>query len=205
MLAAFGRRPARPASAWRRSGSRPTARSPSATTSACPASTGCTRSATSTAACCSPTWGSTRAGSPRTRSSAARSSCARTAPRSPRVIFTDPQVGAVGLTLEGAQEAGLRVRHVDVETSGNAGGSFVGRGAAGDGQDRRRRGPARHRRRHDHRRRGRGGAARGDDRRHRRGVARRPLARRAVVPDAERALAEAARGVRPLTNGVRLT
>lgn len=51
--------------------------------------------------------------------------------RSPRVIFTDPQVGAVGLTLEGAQEAGLRVRHVDVETSGNAGGSFVGRGAPG--------------------------------------------------------------------------
>ena len=51
--------------------------------------------------------------------------------RSPRVIFTDPQVGAVGLTLEGAQAAGLRVRHVDVETSGNAGGSFVGRGAAG--------------------------------------------------------------------------
>lgn len=51
--------------------------------------------------------------------------------RSPRVIFTDPQVGAVGLTLAGAQAAGLRVRHVDVETSGNAGGSFVGRGAAG--------------------------------------------------------------------------
>jgi dihydrolipoamide dehydrogenase len=51
--------------------------------------------------------------------------------RSPRVIFTDPQVGAVGLTLEGAGEAGLRVRHVDVETGGNAGGSFVGRGAPG--------------------------------------------------------------------------
>jgi len=50
---------------------------------------------------------------------------------SPRVIFTDPQVGAVGLTLAAAQEAGLRVRHVDVETGGNAGGSFVGRGAAG--------------------------------------------------------------------------
>ncbi len=51
--------------------------------------------------------------------------------RSPRVIFTDPQVGAVGLTLAGATEKGLHVRHVDVETSGNAGGSFVGRGAAG--------------------------------------------------------------------------
>ena len=51
--------------------------------------------------------------------------------RSPRVIFTDPQVGAVGLTLAAAQEAGLRVRHVDVETSGNAGGSFVGHDAPG--------------------------------------------------------------------------
>ena len=50
---------------------------------------------------------------------------------SPRVIFTDPQVGAVGLTLAAAEEAGLRVRAVDVETSGNAGGSFVGRGAPG--------------------------------------------------------------------------
>jgi dihydrolipoamide dehydrogenase len=50
---------------------------------------------------------------------------------SPRVIFTDPQVGAVGLTLAGAEEAGRRVRAVDVETGGNAGGSFVGRGAPG--------------------------------------------------------------------------
>jgi len=50
---------------------------------------------------------------------------------SPRVIFTDPQVGAVGLTLGAASEKGLRVRAVDVETSGNAGGSFVGRGAPG--------------------------------------------------------------------------
>jgi dihydrolipoamide dehydrogenase len=51
--------------------------------------------------------------------------------RSPRVIFTDPQVGAVGLTLGAAQAAGTRVRHVDVGTSANAGGSFVGRGAQG--------------------------------------------------------------------------
>ena len=47
------------------------------------------------------------------------------------MIFTDPQVGAVGLTLAAAEEAGLTVRAVDVETSGNAGGSFVGRGASG--------------------------------------------------------------------------
>jgi pyruvate/2-oxoglutarate dehydrogenase complex dihydrolipoamide dehydrogenase (E3) component len=51
--------------------------------------------------------------------------------RSPRVIFTDPQVGAVGHTLASALETGLSVRAVDVQTSGNAGGSFIGRGAAG--------------------------------------------------------------------------
>ena len=50
---------------------------------------------------------------------------------SPRVIFTDPQVGAVGLTLAAAEEAGLRVRAVEVETGGNAGGSFVGKNAPG--------------------------------------------------------------------------
>jgi dihydrolipoamide dehydrogenase len=50
---------------------------------------------------------------------------------SPRVIFTDPQVGAVGLTLAGAKQAGLRARAVDVETGGNAGGSFVGKNAPG--------------------------------------------------------------------------
>ena len=52
-------------------------------------------------------------------------------PVSPRVIFTEPQVAAVGHTLASAQEAGLRVRAVDVDTEGNAGGSFVGKGAAG--------------------------------------------------------------------------
>jgi pyruvate/2-oxoglutarate dehydrogenase complex dihydrolipoamide dehydrogenase (E3) component len=51
--------------------------------------------------------------------------------RSPRVIFTDPQVAAVGLTVAGAIEAGLAVRHVDVGTGANAGGSFIGHGAEG--------------------------------------------------------------------------
>jgi pyruvate/2-oxoglutarate dehydrogenase complex dihydrolipoamide dehydrogenase (E3) component len=51
--------------------------------------------------------------------------------RSPRMIFTDPQVAAVGWTLAGAEEQGLRVRAVDVPTGGNAGGSFVGRNAPG--------------------------------------------------------------------------
>jgi pyruvate/2-oxoglutarate dehydrogenase complex dihydrolipoamide dehydrogenase (E3) component len=47
--------------------------------------------------------------------------------RSPRVIFTDPQVAAVGYTLAAAQEAGLEVHAVDVPTQGNAGASFYGR------------------------------------------------------------------------------
>ena len=50
---------------------------------------------------------------------------------SPRVVFTEPQVAAVGHTLASAQEAGLEVRAVDFETSGTAGGSFYGRGAPG--------------------------------------------------------------------------
>ncbi|MDP8910625.1 MAG: NAD(P)/FAD-dependent oxidoreductase [Actinomycetota bacterium] len=49
----------------------------------------------------------------------------------PRVVFTDPQVAAVGYTLESAKEAGLNVREVDQPTSANAGGSFYGRGAPG--------------------------------------------------------------------------
>ena len=52
-------------------------------------------------------------------------------PVSPRVIFTDPQVAAVGHTLQGARDAGLSVRAVDRATSGNAGGSFYGRDAPG--------------------------------------------------------------------------
>ena len=50
---------------------------------------------------------------------------------SPGVVFTDPQVGSVGLTLAEAQEKGLHVRAVDVDTGGNAGGSFVGKNAPG--------------------------------------------------------------------------
>jgi pyruvate/2-oxoglutarate dehydrogenase complex dihydrolipoamide dehydrogenase (E3) component len=49
----------------------------------------------------------------------------------PRVIFTEPQVAAVGHTLASARQAGLNVRAVDTPTEGSAGGSFVGRGAPG--------------------------------------------------------------------------
>ena len=50
---------------------------------------------------------------------------------SPRVVFTEPQLAAVGLTSAKAEEKGLDVRAVDVDTAGNAGASFIGRNAVG--------------------------------------------------------------------------
>jgi pyruvate/2-oxoglutarate dehydrogenase complex dihydrolipoamide dehydrogenase (E3) component len=52
-------------------------------------------------------------------------------PLSPRVVFSDPQVAAVGHTSETAEAAGIDVEIVEVETSGNAGGSYWGRNAPG--------------------------------------------------------------------------
>src|SRR5262249_55630608 len=52
-------------------------------------------------------------------------------PLAPRVVFTDPQVAAVGHTLESAEEAGIDARAVDHDTEALAAGSFYGRGAAG--------------------------------------------------------------------------
>jgi dihydrolipoamide dehydrogenase len=49
----------------------------------------------------------------------------------PRVIFTDPQVAAVGHTMESAREAGLQVREARVSLQANAGSSYVGHGADG--------------------------------------------------------------------------
>jgi dihydrolipoamide dehydrogenase len=49
----------------------------------------------------------------------------------PRVVFTEPQVAAVGHTLASAFEAGIDARAVDVETSSVAGASFYGRNAPG--------------------------------------------------------------------------
>jgi pyruvate/2-oxoglutarate dehydrogenase complex dihydrolipoamide dehydrogenase (E3) component len=50
--------------------------------------------------------------------------------QSPRVVFTDPQVAAVGYTLAAAKEAGLNVRVADVSTQGNAGATFYGRNSS---------------------------------------------------------------------------
>jgi pyruvate/2-oxoglutarate dehydrogenase complex dihydrolipoamide dehydrogenase (E3) component len=55
----------------------------------------------------------------------------RDGPLSPRVIFTEPAVAAVGHTLASAQEAGIAARAVDRDTSGTAGASFHGRNAPG--------------------------------------------------------------------------
>jgi pyruvate/2-oxoglutarate dehydrogenase complex dihydrolipoamide dehydrogenase (E3) component len=50
---------------------------------------------------------------------------------SPRVTFTDPQVAAVGKTLEQAQEAGIEAKAIDVPTDGTAGASFQGKETGG--------------------------------------------------------------------------
>jgi pyruvate/2-oxoglutarate dehydrogenase complex dihydrolipoamide dehydrogenase (E3) component len=52
-------------------------------------------------------------------------------PLSPRVIFTEPQVAAVGHTSETAEQAGIEVEIYETPTSGNAGGSYYGRNAPG--------------------------------------------------------------------------
>jgi dihydrolipoamide dehydrogenase len=50
------------------------------------------------------------------------------------VIFTDPQVAAVGMTEAAAREAGIDVRTVARPSAGTAGASFVGRSAPGTAQ-----------------------------------------------------------------------
>ncbi len=55
----------------------------------------------------------------------------RDGPPPVRITFTEPEVAGVGHTEESAKAAGLDVRIVDVPTDGNAGASFVGKGAPG--------------------------------------------------------------------------
>jgi len=55
-------------------------------------------------------------------------------PGVPRVIFTDPQVAAVGMTEAAARQAGIDVVTVSHPTSGTAGASFVGRNTLGTTQ-----------------------------------------------------------------------
>lgn len=55
----------------------------------------------------------------------------RDRPHPPQVVFTEPQVAAVGHSLQSAREDGIDARAVDVETSGTPGASFYGRNAPG--------------------------------------------------------------------------
>ena len=48
----------------------------------------------------------------------------------PRVVFTEPEVAAVGRTLERALEQGIAARAVDAEIGRTPGASFIGRNAA---------------------------------------------------------------------------
>jgi pyruvate/2-oxoglutarate dehydrogenase complex dihydrolipoamide dehydrogenase (E3) component len=50
-------------------------------------------------------------------------------PMTPRVVFTEPQVAAVGFTLQRAIEAGIDARAIDADPGRTAGASFIGRGA----------------------------------------------------------------------------
>jgi pyruvate/2-oxoglutarate dehydrogenase complex dihydrolipoamide dehydrogenase (E3) component len=50
---------------------------------------------------------------------------------SPRVTFTEPQVAAVGKTLDQAREAGLDAVAIDVPSDGSAGASFQGKDTGG--------------------------------------------------------------------------
>ncbi len=52
-------------------------------------------------------------------------------PGAPRVVFTDPQVAAVGQTLDAALGDGVAAKAVDLRTSATAGASFHGRSARG--------------------------------------------------------------------------
>ncbi len=52
-------------------------------------------------------------------------------PGAPRVVFTDPQVAAVGLTFAQALEHGIAARALDQAMAASAGASFYGRGAPG--------------------------------------------------------------------------
>ena len=95
---------------------------------------------------------------------------------SPRVTFTDPQVAAVGKTLEQAREAGIDARAVDVPTDGSPGASFQGKDTGGTSRIVVDQATEHDRRRHLHRLRHRRLPPGGDDRDRRRGAAARACA-----------------------------
>ena len=50
-------------------------------------------------------------------------------PLTPRVVFTEPQVAAVGRDPAEALDAGIQARAVDADPGDTPGASFIGKGA----------------------------------------------------------------------------
>ena len=112
-------------------------------------------------------------------------------PLSPRVVFTEPQVAAVGHTTETRREGRPDRRHLrDLDLGQRRRLVLRPQRARDDALDRRPRAPDR-RRLHDHGRRRRRLPARGDDRDRRRGAARAAPSRHPIVSHAQRSLAAA--------------
>lgn len=116
-------------------------------------------------------------------------------PGAPRVVFSDPQIAAVGLTLEAARQAGIAADAIDLPTSGTAGELLRPRRAWHDALCHRQR-PRAARRRDVRRSAGRRAATRRHDRDRGRGAAGDARARGAGLSDAQRAVAEVPRGLR---------
>jgi hypothetical protein len=99
----------------------------------------------------------------------------------PRVVFTDPQVAAVGLTERAAREAGHDVLAVSYDIGHTAGGALYGKGTSGTAQLVIDRAPARSSGRPSSAR-GRGAPPRRDDRDRQRGHHRAAVARGPAFP-----------------------
>ena len=166
------------------------------------AATGSTRSATSTAGRSSPTWASTRPGSSPRTCSGARSRRRRRDRLAPRHLHRPTGRG-------GRQDARPGRGSRDRRQGGrrpdrrHRGRQLPRQGNRRHLADRRRRGAQDDRRRHLHRLRDRRLPARGDGRGRRRGPARPPAPRGRGLPDPQRGLAEAPRGLRALDCGER--
>ena len=114
-------------------------------------------------------------------------------PLSPRVIFCDPQVAAVGPHVRDRRGGGARRRDRRSRDLGQRGRLVLRAQRRRHQPADHRQGPRGPRRGHDHGSGGRRLPARGDDRDRRRGPGRPPAPRRAGVPDAQRDLAQPAR------------
>jgi pyruvate/2-oxoglutarate dehydrogenase complex dihydrolipoamide dehydrogenase (E3) component len=114
----------------------------------------------------------------------------------PQAFFTDPEAAAVGLAARQAEDAGHRVRTVDVEFGDVVmGAKLYADGYTGRAPDGGRCGSRPPAGGHAGRTRGHRDAALGDRRRRRPGARRPAVARRAVLPDDQRIVAETSRGL----------